>query len=82
MANVIIDQFGRDVTLRKVDDEHFEVRVDVVVSNQFFGWIVALAGKVVISMDFKDIYRWEFSYNEEECGISIYADAAGIRDKY
>ena len=48
MANVIIDQFGREVTLRKVDDEHFEVRVDVVVSNQFFGWIVGLAGKVVI----------------------------------
>lgn len=48
MANVIIDQFGREVTLRKVDDEHFEVRVDVVVSNQFFGWIVGLAGKVRI----------------------------------
>ena len=48
MANVIIDQFGREVTLRKVDDEHFKVRVDVVVSNQFFGWIVGLAGKVVI----------------------------------
>lgn len=48
MANVIIDQFGRDVTLRKVDDEHFEVRVDVVVSNQFFGWIVGLEGKAKI----------------------------------
>ena len=40
------------------------------------------SGKVVISLDFKDIYRWEFSYNEEDCGISIYADAAGIKDKY
>ena len=49
MANVIIDQFGRDIHLRKVDDEHFEVRVDVVVSNQFFGWIVALGGKVRIT---------------------------------
>ena len=49
MANVIIDQFGRDINLRKVDDEHFEVRVDVVVSNQFFGWIVALGGKVRIT---------------------------------
>ena len=56
MANVIIDQFGRDVTLRKVDDEHFEVRADVVVSNQFFGWIVGLAGRVVIKgpKDVKD----------------------------
>ena len=49
MANVIIDQFGRDIHLRKVDDERFEVRVDVVVSNQFFGWIVALGGKVRIT---------------------------------
>ena len=40
------------------------------------------AGKVVISLDFKNMYRWEFSYNEEDCGISIYSDAAGIRDKY
>ena len=49
MANVIIDQFGRDIHLRKVDNERFEVRVDVVVSNQFFGWIVALGGKVRIT---------------------------------
>lgn len=48
MANVIIDQFGRDTKLKKVDDEHFEAKVDVVVSNQFFGWIVALEGKVVV----------------------------------
>lgn len=48
MANVIIDQFGRDVTLRKVDDEHFEVRVDVVVSSQFLGWVFALEGKIAI----------------------------------
>lgn len=48
MANVIIDQFGRDVTLRKVDDEHFKVNVDVVVSNQFLSWIIALEGNVII----------------------------------
>ena len=48
MANVIIDQFGRDVTLRKVDDEHFKVNVDVVVSNQFLSWVIALEGNVII----------------------------------
>ena len=40
------------------------------------------AGKVVIALDFKNIYRWTFSYNEADCGISLYTDAAGIRDKY
>ena len=48
MANVIIDQFGRDVILRKDDEEHFKVNVDVVVSNQFFGWIVGIGGGVKI----------------------------------
>lgn len=48
MANVIIDQFGRDVRIQKVDDEHFKVKVNVVVSNQFLGWIIALSGKVKI----------------------------------
>ena len=48
MANVIIDQFGRDVTLRKVDDEHFKVNVDVVVSSQFLSWVIALEGNVII----------------------------------
>ena len=48
MANVIIDQFGRETTLQKVDDKHFRARVDVAVSDQFLGWIVALGGRVVI----------------------------------
>ena len=48
MANVIIDQFGRDVRLTKVDEEHFRARVDVFVSDQFLGWIIALGGQVVI----------------------------------
>ena len=48
MANVIIDQFGKDAKLRRVDDKLFSVRVDVVVSSHFFGWIVGLGGKVRI----------------------------------
>ncbi len=48
MANVIIDQFGRDVRIQKVDDEHFKVKVDVIVSDQFFGWLIALGDKIKI----------------------------------
>ncbi|MBR3538899.1 MAG: WYL domain-containing protein, partial [Eubacterium sp.] len=33
MSNVIIDQFGRNTVMRPVDEEHFEVRVDVAVSD-------------------------------------------------
>ena len=49
LANVIIDQFGRDTVLRPVDEEHFEVRVDVVLSDQFLGWVIALGEGVTIT---------------------------------
>ena len=49
MANVIIDQFGKDVRLLPVDDEYFTVRVNVAVSSQFLSWVIALEGNVVIA---------------------------------
>ena len=48
MANVIIDQFGKETKMQKANDEKFRVKVDVVVSDQFIGWVIALGGKVVI----------------------------------
>lgn len=43
-AGVVIDRFGKDVMMRKIDEEHFVVVVDVAVSEQFLGWIFALGG--------------------------------------
>ncbi|MCR5701818.1 MAG: WYL domain-containing protein [Lachnospiraceae bacterium] len=48
MANVIIDQFGRDIQIQKMKTGEFKARVEVAVSDQFLGWILALGGKVVI----------------------------------
>ena len=48
-ANVIIDQFGRDTKLIPVDDGHFEAKVDVAVSDQFLGWVIALGDGVTIT---------------------------------
>ena len=42
LANVILDRFGLDTRIEKVDDEHFIARVEVAVSSIFFGWIMAL----------------------------------------
>lgn len=51
-AGVILDRFGRDVRMRKVDDLHFRVTVDVVISNNFYGWIIGLGkGVKVIEPD-------------------------------
>ena len=41
-AGVVIDRFGKDVTMLKLDEAHFIVVVDVAVSEQFLGWIFAL----------------------------------------
>ena len=35
--------------MRPVDDDHFTVRVDVAMSNQFLSWVIALGGGVVIA---------------------------------
>lgn len=42
LAGVVIDRFGKDVSLVPVDEEHFAVNVDVYLSGQFLHWIFAL----------------------------------------
>jgi hypothetical protein len=39
MAGIILDQFGTDAALIPDGDEHFTVRVAVVVSPPFFAWL-------------------------------------------
>lgn len=42
LAGVVIDRFGKDVIMQKLDGEHFTAVADVAVSGQFLGWIFAL----------------------------------------
>ena len=48
MVDAVMDRFGRDVLMLKVDDRHFEVTAVVSVSPQFFGWVFGLGNKVEI----------------------------------
>lgn len=48
LTGVIIDRFGKDVALRRLDERHIRVRVDVAVSRQFFGWVTGLGAGVKI----------------------------------
>lgn len=48
LAGVLIDRFGKDIWLHQRNEMCFTAVVDVVVSNQFFGWITGLGGKVRI----------------------------------
>ena len=49
MVDAVIDKFGKDVWLTKVDDWHFKVTVPVTVSPQFFAWVFGLGNYVTIT---------------------------------
>lgn len=46
---VLIDRFGKDIPIQKISDTQFKTHVSVVVSDQFFGWIMALGNAVEIT---------------------------------
>ena len=48
MCGVFIDRFGKEISFRKVDEEHSTVTVDVAISPQFFGWIFSLGREVKV----------------------------------
>ena len=48
LINVVIDRYGKDVTLVKTDETHFNVMVEVAVSSTFFGWVFQFGDKVKI----------------------------------
>ena len=49
LIGVVIDRFGKDIPIRKVDEKHFETTVSVAVSPQFFAWVFGLAGGAKIT---------------------------------
>ena len=50
MVGVIIDRFGKDMTIKNSDIEGFsETNVEVAVSDQFFGWLFGLGNAVRIA---------------------------------
>ena len=53
MMDIVIDKFGKDVKVEKVDDGHFRVIAKVAVSPQFFGWIFGLGENVMIEYPLK-----------------------------
>ncbi|MGG0936998.1 WYL domain-containing protein [Brevibacillus centrosporus] len=40
LVNVVIDRFGKDVTLRKVDDRTFSIKIKAAISEGFIRWLL------------------------------------------
>lgn len=52
LIGVMLDRFGKDVSLKKEKDGRYSIRTDVVISDQFFGWLTGLGKQVqIISPD-------------------------------
>ena len=49
MIDTVIDKFGKDIRLTKVDDQHFRITVPVAVSPQFFAWVFGLGNYATIT---------------------------------
>jgi predicted DNA-binding transcriptional regulator YafY len=59
LIGVVIDRFGKELTIRKRDENYFSVRVPVTVSGQFFGWLTGLGvgAKITAPAQVAEEYR-------------------------
>ncbi|MBP3476605.1 MAG: WYL domain-containing protein [Lachnospiraceae bacterium] len=59
LIGVVMDRFGKEVAVRKRDEEHFSVRVRVAISGQFFGWLTGLGigARIVAPEEIAEEYR-------------------------
>ena len=48
LANVMIDRFGKDVTVMNDGADRFRITVNVAPSPVFLGWILSFGGEVKI----------------------------------
>lgn len=48
LIGVITDRFGKNIIIKKLNEEYFEVIVEIAVSPQFFGWVTSFSGKIKI----------------------------------
>jgi predicted DNA-binding transcriptional regulator YafY len=48
LIGVVIDRFGRDITVIKSDEEHFVISVGVALSPQFLGWVASFGDEARI----------------------------------
>ncbi len=48
-ASLVWDRFGQDIIMVPDGDDHFTVTLPVVISPQFFGWLLGLDGSVVLT---------------------------------
>ncbi|RCX12099.1 putative DNA-binding transcriptional regulator YafY [Anaerobacterium chartisolvens] len=64
LVNVVIDRFGKDVSIEKVDENSFAVRTHVAVSSTFLAWVFQFGNKVKILSPESVVKRYKENLQE------------------
>ena len=73
LIGVVLDRFGRETDIRRLQEGTFRVRVKVAVSGQFFGWLtglgtqVRLAGPENVVEEYRNYLKKIYGRYEEGC---------------
>lgn len=67
LVGVLIDRFGKDIIILKKDNEHFIARVNVAVSQQFFGWVFAIGDGLKITAPESVVAQMREEINRLQC---------------
>lgn len=59
LVGVVLDRFGKEISLQKKSDKEFAIHVKVAVSGQFFGWLAGIGknAKLVSPEHVREQYR-------------------------
>lgn len=69
LVNVVIDRYGKDITIERVDENNFCIRTKVAISSTFFAWVFQFGDKVkILSPDgvverYRDMLRRSLDYS-------------------
>ena len=74
-VGILIDRFGKDISIIPIGEDRFKTTVHAAVSGQFLGWIMALGGRVritgpeaVVEKMRAELQRLSAQYAEENRG--------------
>lgn len=81
LSGVMIDRFGKDVLIMKVDEEHFKVCVKVAASNHFIHWVMSLGEGAKIARvkmeDEQGTALYNLFENVKNCVLTLETDLKG-----
>lgn len=64
MIGIMLDRFGKEISVRRIEEDRVTVRIKAAVSGQFYGWLTGLGSKVTIVSP-EDVQKEYTAYLQE-----------------